>query len=209
MKPYIRRFLSVIPALALTGCLALTSEKPPALTYRVNPLPETRQQQMVGSSMVLAIREPVVPPGFETDRIALYMAGGRRFDYYADARWPTHLEDMLQETILRSAQAAWPDTVVTSAEAHTAATYRLETDVIDFEPVYGDGPDGIPLLRVKIRFTLLSTENEVRADFTLGNETTTSANTLTAVTEGLEALLHGIIIQAFARLEPHLTDTSQ
>jgi ABC-type uncharacterized transport system auxiliary subunit len=156
----------------------------------------------------LSIRAPSVPPGFETDRIALYMDGGRRFDYYAGGRWPAHLEDMLQETILRSVQAAWPTAAVTAPNS-PQDSYMLDTDIIDFQPVYSGAPDGIPALHVKIRFTLRSQENTILDAFMLEKSAFATSNSLTAITAGLEILLQDIILRAVARLEPHMTPVNK
>ena len=53
---------------------------------------------------VIVVAKPDVPPGYDTDRIALMFEQGHRLDYYAGAAWSGRLSDLLQTFIAQSAR---------------------------------------------------------------------------------------------------------
>jgi len=188
--------------LSLSGCLALTSSAPPVTTYALHAsriAPDA--DSSYGPGGILRIEEPVLPAGLDSDRIALYTADGRRLDYYAAAKWPAALNSVLQDVMIEEGRKALPRMVVDTPDLNVTANYKLAVRVIDFAPVYRDDTTTAPFLKVSANFTLIRLpENEVVLDFTLENGQPASANSLTAVTSGLEAQFQHMMQQAYGSI---------
>jgi len=50
--------------------------------------------------VMIVVPKPELPPGLDTERIALYLDQGHRLDYYADARWSARLDELLQNFLI-------------------------------------------------------------------------------------------------------------
>ena len=75
--------------------------------------------------------------------------------------------------------------------------------VSDFSPVYQNGAEDLPLLKAAMTFTLIKMpDNIVITRFTKRSEQLAAANTLTAITTGLEALLQAILAESFYDIAP-------
>ena len=203
--------------LALLLCMTLTlsacasklesltkSDKPAPSTYALHAAPAAT----VGTQYrgVLIVARPTIPSGYTSERIVLQMDGGRQMDYYAGAKWPDTLDEVLSDVLIQSARGTFPGMTVDSPSVSVPGNYRLAVTFNDFQPVYAGAPDGIPTLRVSATFTLISLPTEsILSDFTLTSERAAQANTMTAVTTGLEQSLHEVLAGAFKRLTPVLT----
>lgn len=200
-------FKSLVCGVALcliAGCSSLlTSAEPPPAIYVLHPKLEAK---LAGRhDGVLQVSRPAVPAGFDTDRIALYWDNGRRLDYYAGAKWPTRLDDLLQDFISRSARAALPGVSVITSDLDIPARNRLAVKVLEFQPVYTGKPGGTPVLYAALQFTLISLPDEKPLlDFTVADHRQTAGDDLTAITSGLEDLLQGLLTQGFEKVAPHL-----
>lgn len=191
---------------SLSGCLALaSSEVPPntyAIHYRAAPENAVSPSPLRG---VLKVQEPDLPAGFETDRIALYLEGGRQLDYYAGAKWPEPLDQVLQDVIVQAGYHALPQMTVDTQDLGVPADYKLAVKVIEFGPVYANGPEGIPHLKASMIFTLIRLpEEDVIADFTLENGQMAESNDLTSITGGLEILLRQMLVEAYGTIRKTL-----
>ena len=187
---------------ALSGCLALTSSAPPVTTYvlhasRIAPDADSSH----GPSGILRIEEPVLPAGLDSDRIALYTADGRRLDFYASAKWPAPLNAVLQDVMIEEGRKALPRMVIDTPDLNVTANYKLAVRVIDFAPVYRDDTTASPFLKVSANFTLIRLpENSIVLDFTLESGQPATANSLTAVTTGLETQFQQMMQQAYGSI---------
>ncbi|TAL33496.1 MAG: hypothetical protein EPN97_09440 [Alphaproteobacteria bacterium] len=197
-----RNILMLARLFALSACMSMKSTQPPATIYVMHSVKAAaRENSRPAALPVVVVAEPVVPSGFNTDRIALYLAGGRRLDYYAGAAWPEPLGKLLQGFIIQSVQGAIADT----PEGGFAAAYRLQVRVNDLEPVYAAGPEVAPQLKVSMTFRLVSLKQDrVLLDITRQRTASAAANTLTGVTAGLEALLQSVMSDALKEISPHL-----
>lgn len=191
--------------LCLTGCSALAPTRPPVTIYALHPsLPQQTERDSEPHG-VLRIEEPVLPAGLDTDRIALFMAEGRQFDYYAGAKWPAPLDHVLQDVIISEARNALPGMTIDTPELNVAANYKLGVRVRDFSPFYQGGPETMPFLKVAATFTLIRLpENIVIDDFTLESGQAAQSNSLTAITSDLESLLQTMMKKAFNQMAPDL-----
>ncbi len=192
--------MMAVAAVALVACSPLKSTAPAPLTYALHPDLTTPQTQSHPDG-VMFVSRPGLPAGFDTDRIALYMDGGRRIDYYAGARWAEALDIVLQDVLVRAGRHELPNMIIDSPDLNIPAQYKLAVKVNDFAPFYEQGAAGLPLLRLSLTFTLVRMPREnVVSDFTLQSEMRAGDNTVSAVTAGLEAMLKGILPRAYANI---------
>lgn len=192
--------MMAVAVVALAACSPLKSTAPVPLTYALHP-DLTTPQTLSHPDGVMFVSRPGLPAGFDTDRIALYMDGGRRIDYYAGARWAEALDTVLQDVLVRAGRHELPNMIIDSPDLNIPAQYKLAVKVNDFAPLYGQGASGLPLLRLSLTFTLVQMPREnVISDFTLQSEMRAGDNTVSAVTAGLEAMLKGILPRAYANI---------
>jgi ABC-type uncharacterized transport system auxiliary subunit len=155
--------------------------------------------------MVIAIPRPELPPGFDTDRIALFIGPEKRLDYYAGAKWSARLDELLQDYIVRTARAELPGRVFDTGDVGANARARLNVRVTEMQPVYAREADKPPELRVALTMTVVALPgNTVRAHVNAAKSAVASENRLSAVTTELEALLQAATRDALQRVAPAL-----
>jgi len=202
------RILLFIPLLLLCGCLSLTSSEEPLTIYALhasrNPVAET---VIAADPVVISIPDPVLPAGLKTDRIALYLDGGRRLDFYSGARWAAPLDEVLQDMIIDSGRGAIPHAIFDGGDVRLPARYRLVVSVVDFYPLYSGDAQGIPLLKVSLSFTVIqASDGTVLARFSQSAEAVARENSLTAITSGLEQLLQSALADSFVNISGAIED---
>jgi uncharacterized lipoprotein YmbA len=197
----------IIPLFALfllTACGSFKSTEPQQMLYTLRPAPAT-EAPAIGQRVVVEVVRPTVPPGFDRDRIALYLNGGNRLDYFAGSRWSSTLDELIQTFTVRTASNLYPNVVANASEQNVSAQYRLQMKVNEFQPVYQGTATSNPRLVTNIEFTLIDLPEEtILTSFTMGREGTATSNRLETITVGLEKMLQEIERDAFARLEPWL-----
>lgn len=196
---------TLIAALSLSGCLSLKSKAPPAERYVIHAAGNVPLRTLnLPPDTVLSVRPPAVPSGYDNNRIALLLDGGRRLDYYANSNWPDHLDDMLYDVLVQTVQKTYAGMTVAGQDLRIPAQYELNTNILHFEPVYAADAAGTPDVYVAVRFTLVRlADGRVVDDFTLESHTKAAQNTLSSVTGQLETSLQGLFNQAF--LQMHIT----
>ena len=105
MKKFTRLLSCVVPAVMLVGCGSmLTSDEPPEHVYWLEAptlrLGETSTQHSPALNVVVG-----TIPGLDTDRI-LVKGPGARMNYYAGARWPDHLPEVVTATVRLSLESS-------------------------------------------------------------------------------------------------------
>ncbi len=195
-------FLPVLSACAGGGILKST--EPRQVIYTLRPAPEDGSKT-AGAARIVEIAKPQVPPGFETDRIALYTQGGKKLDYYAGAKWADLLDSTLQDTLRRSARNVLPSIVAITSTQGMDGQFRLQTKVNEFAPVYADGTTAAPTVRVSVEFTLVRLpDNVIVSSFILGQTRVVEANSLDAATGAMEEMMQQTLTEAFRRMEKTL-----
>ncbi|PZP56816.1 MAG: hypothetical protein DI586_02370 [Micavibrio aeruginosavorus] len=200
---------AIFGVLLLSGCAStfLQSNEAPVAIYSLRPMNEvqTLDAGKQGVAKVLEVQRPALPPGFDTARIGMYLENGRRLDYYASAKWPTSLDETLQEFTAQNARKTFPGLIVITPGSGVDAQYLLQTKVNDFQPVYAMGPQAAPLLVASISFTLLSLpEENIVTSFTVEQQVQAQANNLGVITAGLETLLQSVERKAFETIAPKI-----
>lgn len=192
MKAY-KFIIALMGAFLVSACMPFSSAQRPApLVYTLQGPPAPGQQVKEDVAHVIAVTQPGVPAGFDTDKIALYLYNQRRLDYYKNAVWPEPLGKLVQEVILQSMRTL-PHIIAVAGGSGFPATDELWIKVNDLEPVYAAGPAAPPQLKVSLSFRLLSlTSRRVLLEATYSATAPATANTQTAIVTGLEALLHSV-----------------
>jgi ABC-type uncharacterized transport system auxiliary subunit len=153
----------------------------------------------------IVVPKPELPPQLRSERIALHLDGGRRLDYYADAKWSAPLADLMQEFVIDTARATLPGRIVDTPEGGAEARYRLMVKIEEFEPSYAGEANKPPRLDAAMIMTLVALpDGGVKSRVTAKRSAEASANTLGTVTHELEALLHAVTQEALRKLEPAL-----
>lgn len=201
-------FITVIAcALIATGCSTtgmLTSTEPQQTIYTLRPVAGEGQPSNV-TARVLEISMPSLPPGMDTDRIALSLAGGQKLDYYAAARWSAPLRDVVQDFTRRSASAVLPYVVAVTPGQGIDPDYKLQIKINEFQPVYESGSNAAPMLKASVEFSLIRARTgKMVNSFTLSQQAKAADNRLDVITSGLEHMLQEIEREAFTRLDASL-----
>ena len=207
-----RIFIILFTGLALTGCISIgggdSKDKTPMSTYTLHPK-DTSAAPAKGAAAVV-VPKPELPPGLATtQRIALVFGQGAQMDYYADARWSAGLDELMQAVLIQAARSGLKGTVVNTPELGGSARARLAVKVTDFQPVYKDTPDTIPILTVGLTVTVLAQPGGAAlTQFSVKKTAPAAANTLTEVTKGLEALLQAAAEEAVQKAAPALQSSA-
>ena len=156
--------------------------------------------------IVVVVPTPELPPGFDTERIAIQFEDGR-VDYYADAQWSARLDQLVQDVFVERAQRKLPGAIVGKPGLVPAANYRLVLKVSDFGPVYKSSPDMPPRLNAGLSLTVIELPQEmVRAQFIVKKTAAASENRLGTVTNELKGLLHSAFDEALDKAAPYITE---
>lgn len=202
-KLVLRSTLAMALLLTLSSCIGLPKPPPPATVYQLQAPTHglMAQPPALPAGTRLEIPLPGMAPGFDKDRIALALDGGRRLDYYAGAKWPAPLPEVIQDIAITTLRQSLPGLSVDDDDNMTAATHRLRMDVQSFAPVYAGGAATLPQVRVAVRFALIRlSDDAILSDITLGAVEPVQANTLSGITAALEAGLQRVLGDALPRL---------
>jgi ABC-type uncharacterized transport system auxiliary subunit len=212
-KRAIYRLVFLASPLALSACISLPfgqgEQRPPPALYTLH---ETRAGTTeistgVAARTVAIVPRPELPPGFDSERIAIQFEQDGRIDYYADAQWSANLADLMQDVFVERAQGKLTGTIVGKPDLVPAANYRLAVRITDFGPVYRNAPDTPPRLDAGLTLTVIELPSEtVKAQLTVKKSAPAPENRLGAVTTGLRKLLHAVMDEALERAAPHVAE---
>jgi ABC-type uncharacterized transport system auxiliary subunit len=206
------RIVWLLMCLSLTACSGsfLQSTEPKPTVYTLRPVAEARTAADAGAARIVEVMKPSVPPGFETDRIALYTEGGQKLDYYAGASWPDMMDDVFQQTAMRSLRNALPYTVAVAPEERMDADYRLRMKIDEFQPVYSGAAEGTPELRASFEFTLIRLpEEKIVRSFILRRDMKADGAGMDSILAGLEKMAQDMFSEAYGRLDSNLRLTER
>jgi ABC-type uncharacterized transport system auxiliary subunit len=131
MKKYLRSSLWMFLVVTLWGCSGmLTSDEPPEHVYWL----EAATLQL-GKAPAEGLPELLVVvrtlPGLDTDRI-LVKGPGARMNYYAGARWPDHLPEVMTATVRLSLESSGRFSRVSSRPQIKGDEWLLELELRKF-----------------------------------------------------------------------------
>lgn len=176
----------LLSALALTGCGGLLDSKMPATqsyVLRLPPPPSEAGPAGLGSVMV---RRPEAGPGLDTDQIAL-VRDGRKFDYYAAARWAAPAPQLVESVLVDALRATGLYSAVMDDASPFAPRHDLRVTLRRFEADYSAG-SAAPVIHVVLDCTLgRRRDRQLIASFTAQGSARADANRLGAVVAAFEA----------------------
>ena len=206
------RPVAILSPLLLSACISLpfgkSEERPPPVMYTLH---EANAGVMdvateAAGRIVVVVPTPELPPGFDTERIAIQFEDGR-VDYYADAQWSARLDQLAQDVFIERAQRRLSDAIVGKPGVVPAANYRLVARLTAFGPVYKSSPDTPPRLNAGVTLTVIELPQEtIRAQFSVNKTAMASENRLGTITNDLRGLLHSAVDDALEKAAPYITE---
>jgi ABC-type uncharacterized transport system auxiliary subunit len=156
--------------------------------------------------LVVVVPVPEVPPGFDSERIAIQFEDGR-VDYYADARWSARLDELVQNVVIERAQRKLSGAIVGRPGVVPSANYRLSVKLTSFGPLYKASADMPPRLNAGVNVTVIELPQEtIRAQFTVSKTAMASENRLGVITNDLRSLLNSAVDEALEKAAPYITE---
>jgi ABC-type uncharacterized transport system auxiliary subunit len=131
MKKCLCFLLWIVGAAALGGCSGmLISDQPPEHVYWLEAATLRLGEPPTGDlpDLIVAVR---ARPGLDTDRI-LVKGPGARLNYYAGARWPDHLPEVLTATLRLSLESSGLFNRVSSGTRISRAEWSLDLELREF-----------------------------------------------------------------------------
>ena len=209
------RHLSVLALpLGLSACISIGGggdDRPaPALYTLQEPGSEVMNiSTETRGRVVVAVPAPELPPGYDTERIAIQFEQDGRLDYYADARWSSRLDLLVQDVFIERAQQKLSGTIVGKPDLVPAPNYRLAVAVTDFGPVYQTSPDMTPRLDAGLNVTVIQIpQGTVVAQFSVKKSAPATENRLSTVTGELRGLLSAVIDEALEKAAPYVAEAT-
>jgi ABC-type uncharacterized transport system auxiliary subunit len=131
MKNGRRMLLWAVGAAALGGCSGLlTSDQPPEHVYWLEAVNLGLGEPLTENLPDLIVTVRAIP-GLDTDRI-LVKGPGARLNYYAGARWPDHLPEVVTVTVRLSLESSGRFNRVSSGSQIKHAEWSLDLELREF-----------------------------------------------------------------------------
>jgi ABC-type uncharacterized transport system auxiliary subunit len=206
------RHAALASSLALSACISLpfgkTEERPPPVMYTLHE-PNAGVMDVATEAMgrvVVVVPLPELPPGFDTNRIAIQFEDGR-VDYYADAQWSARLDELVQDVLIQRAQRIFSGAIVGKPGVVPAANYRLVARITGFGPLYKSSADMAPRLNASVTLTVIELPQEtIRTQFSVTKTAMASENRLSTITNDLRGLLHSAVDDVLEKAAPYITE---
>ncbi len=192
--------LAAMALFYLSGCASLlTSNEDPPSIYVLNALPEASVEAEFDRQ--LYIETPEVPPGFNTEKIAVVKAS-RELDFLVGAEWSDKLDSVLHSYLFKSYENRLPLGSVFDENLRVNPEYVLSASVRDFEARYvGYEAEEAPEIHVSIVFTLYNRQNEVVADkIVVERVVRAQSNSVRAIVDAFEMALNDVTEESLVQL---------
>ncbi len=176
--------LILIGILLLSGCSGLlTSNQNIDQFYTLNALSYYESDHKRVDDFIM-IQTPIIAKGLDDNRINL-MHSPQRLDYYANARWSSSLNWMIQSSLIESFENSEVLSRVSGDTAGVKPDYQLLLEVYDFQAEYKEA-EKAPRIHIKLVAKLVSyPTRDLAASFTVESFQQSEENEL------------GTIVQAF------------
>ena len=141
----------------LAMCLAAACTLAPMNTGRsfmfaLTPLKDARHIISSDNSLIVAL--PVAAPELDTYRIAL-VRNGKRWDYYAGARWSEFLPILVQDNLTKTLEKSGSFKTVTTDGTGISGNRILKIEIRAFQAEYKQGVTD-PVVKIRLIASLLS-----------------------------------------------------
>ena len=131
MKKRLRLLLWMVLVVVLGGCSGmLTSDQPPEHVYWLEAVTLRLGEPPTGSLPDLIVTVRVIP-GLDTDRI-LVKGPGARLNFYAGARWPDHLPEIVTVMVRLSLESSGHFNRVSSGSQIKRDEWLLDLELREF-----------------------------------------------------------------------------
>ena len=148
MKTCLRLLLGIVFAAALGGCGGmLTSDQPAEHVYWLEAATLRLGEPPEGNLPDLAVTVRAIP-GLDTDRI-LVKGPGAKLNYYAGARWPDHLPEVMTVTVRLSLESSSRFSRVSSGSRIRRDEWSLDLELREFFAVLTTA-GALPQVHVKL-----------------------------------------------------------
>ncbi len=118
----------VVLSIAATSCSGLLDSKQPAeRVYWLEPLIARQDNGADGATQSMAVSVSAAP-GLDTDRM-LILEPDARLNYYASARWPDSIADVLESLLRTTLESTGRYSRVTRGATSRSADRRLDLEV--------------------------------------------------------------------------------
>jgi len=145
--------LVVLGVALAAGCTPLQSSEPRPNEYVLAAPDDGASLPAAALPQPLALATPQVPPGFDGRRIRIRRPG-LRLSHIADARWAAALPELIGEYLRRALEARLEDHKSTREADQQQGDHVLEVRITAFEPVYTEGDDARPEVKVALTLAL-------------------------------------------------------
>ncbi|WP_291843315.1 ABC-type transport auxiliary lipoprotein family protein [Maricaulis sp.] len=150
---HVRAALVGLGALSVSACVSLLPASEPVSVYRLS---SPQPVELAGEDwVIIEIDTPNAPRGLSGDQIAVMQDGGS-LAYIGEARWISPAPRLVQSLMIDTFNAEDRRLAPTRADDGVRADYELRLDLQEFEAVYDQGPDTVPLVRVRIAARLVA-----------------------------------------------------
>jgi cholesterol transport system auxiliary component len=149
----LRAGLASACALALSGCISLFPKSDPAQLYRFGQTPSATGAPAPAAGTVSVFRSGGTFAS-EAAGDRLLAITGEEASYIADSRWVAPASVLWDQAVLAAFDAAPGRARLVSRGEMAGADYVLRLDVRNFEARYENGPEGAPVVLVRVRAAL-------------------------------------------------------
>lgn len=192
--------LAIAILFTVSGCASfLTSDEEPASIYLLNALPTTGVDIVFDKN--LYIERPEVPPGYDTEKIAVVKAN-RELDFLVGAEWSDKLNKVLHDYLVKSYENRLPLGAVVDDSLRQNPKYVLIASVRDFEARYaGYETDKAPEVHASIVFTLYDRQTETAVHkIVVDRAVRAESNSVRAIVDAFEMALNDVTEESLVQL---------
>jgi cholesterol transport system auxiliary component len=171
------------------GACQLPGSRPPPREFRLTP--KTTFGDLPKVDWSLAIGRPEANPAIDTTRIAV-VRGGVEIEYYANARWVDRPPVLLQPILVQSFRNSGAIEVVGNDRAGFRPDFVLNTDLVAFYALDGEGP--YPTVRVDVASSLIQMPRRNAAGATeIGRTVQATGSELIAIAAAFDDALGKVV----------------
>ena len=191
-----RKICLILLSAFLTGCTFAPRDTGNSFMFALQPA-QAEQQARRNDSLVVFM--PTTSPELDTYRIALN-GNGKRWDYYAGAKWSDFLPLLVQDSITKTLDETHLFKTVTTSDSGLTGDKILKTEIRAFQADYAAGR-AAPVIKIRMTVSVLSRfERKPLASFTIKATQPAASNSLTAIQTAFSAAFNDAQRQLITQL---------